>query len=147
MKKIAYLSIIYGILTCIGLSCSNDSETEGITVDDLVGNWMFVSLQLNGKTTTDCDSALNVEYDLVTFSLKNVNTTTMTLYTTCTDNGLLWEQSSGYSLSGNTIILPNNFTFDIENTSTKTTLILKLTSAVLHPEYPIGGIYTLNKVE
>jgi len=146
MKKVICLAVIVcGILTCLNQGCSDDTDTGAITASDLVGNWMFVSLEFNGTTTTDCDSALNKDYDLVTLSLKNVSTTSMTLYTSCTDEGTLWEQTFGYTISNNSISLSNGVVFHIEDTSTKTTLKLKLSDPGLAKTYPEGGIYTLNK--
>jgi hypothetical protein len=69
----------------------------------------------------------------------------MTLYTSCTDAGTLWEQTFGYTISNNSISLSSGVVFHIEDTSTKTTLRLKLSDPGLANTYPEGGIYTLNK--
>jgi hypothetical protein len=146
MKKSVCLTVLFcGILAYLISGCSEDTETGAITANDLVGNWMFVSLEFNGNTTTDCDSALNKEYDLVTLSFKNVSTTSMTLYSSCTDLGNLWEQTYGYTIYNNSISLASGVVFDIEDASTNTTLKLKLTNPGLANNYPVGGVYTMNK--
>jgi hypothetical protein len=145
MKKILLLTAVLGILTSLSPGCDDDSDNQILTLNDLVGNWLFVSLDFNGKTTTDCDSALNKSYDWVTLSMKNMSTTSTTLYSSCTDAGNLWEQTFGYTLIDNVISLSTGVKFNIEGNSTPTTLIIKLTDPGIATKYPVGGIYTLNK--
>ena len=151
MKKLIYLFAVMFSLVLVSTSCEKGEtvtpEPEGMTTQDLLGNWDFYSLTLSdGTVTYGCDVELLKDYDLVTLNLKDVTKTSMTLYTNCNLQNVYWEQEYSYTLVNNTITLENDNKFEIVNTTTfdGKTLKLKLISS-LQNEMPIGGIFTLTK--
>ncbi len=149
MKKVTYLMTILFAVVLMSTSCEKENVTpdNGITVEDLVGDWYFQSLEFNGSVTYGCDADLNLNYDLITMDLKNVTTTKMTLFTDCVDAGQPdWEVTYDYTLIDN--ILEFNHTslkFEIVNADTfdGTILKLKLYYNSATSDLPKGGIYTL----
>jgi hypothetical protein len=151
MKKVAYLSVLMLSLVLMSTSCCKDEDENPlpnvITVNDLVGNWNFVSLDFNG-TVYDTETELfdlDKTYSYIQISLVDVTTNTLGLYdhrgtptpSTYDDN---------YTLSNNVINFSGGkFVFEIANWETfnGTVLKLKLKSSSASNQAPINGIYTL----
>ena len=138
------------MILMITLACSCEKENvtpddpQGITVEDLVGNWDFQSLEFNGNTTYDCDADLLADYNLVTLDLEDVTVERMTVYNECAN----WTSSwSSYTLSDNVINWSSGaLVLEIMNVDTfdGTTLKLKLINSAA-VNLPTNGVYTLTK--
>jgi len=147
MKKVNYLLIMLFAVALMSTSCCKDDpipDPVEITVDDLVGDWDFVSLEFDGATYTDCAEVLTGSgYEYVKLSLFNVSTTELTLYDGCVNDSSVWD----YALTNNILDIPA-FNLEIQNVETffdgnGEILKLKLlTPASYHLE---GGVYTLEK--
>ena len=149
MKKLTYLFVLMFSLVLISTSCEKDSVVpdEGITLDELVGNWNFESLEFGGEVYTTCDVDLNKIYNLVTFNMENVTTTSITLKTYCVDDDELpWQMTYSYTLEDNVLDLEGSVVFDILNADEfdGSTLELKLVNSTVG-NIPITGVYTLTK--
>ncbi len=147
-------------------SCKKeDPKPQGITVNDLIGSWIFMTLEFDGKTTLGCDSVLNKNYDFITLDFYNINwnfwvsAPYMTLHTSCVDSGDApnWEKAYQFTLVDSVINCNDELKFKIINISTfefvnaytseRTTgkkLKLKLIDSSI-PDVPLSGIYTLGK--
>ena len=135
-------------LVLMTTSCCKDDPIPDpvvITVDDLVGNWDFVSLDFNGTTYTDCAEVLTGSgYEYVTFSL-NVSESEIIIKDECiNDVGSPWN----YTLTNGIIdFLDGGFQFEIQNTDTfdPENPILELNLLTDSDHLLTGGIYTLEK--
>jgi len=165
MKKLFLLLGIITALFFIFTSCEKedikvntddqiiiDDQIEAyITVDDLLGEWEFVSLEFLGKTYSDCDPVLNVDYDMITLDLEFVSTN---MYweivghlTFCDDYGNdLTRNTYEYKISEDYILSIDSRIFEILEPELFDNTILKLklleTSQINTPD---GGIYTLQR--
>jgi len=157
MKSNIYYAILIFSLVLLTTSCEKEDPTlDGITVNDLVGDWNFQSLTFDAgdgvevyNTETEL-AELDLTYDFIQISLVGVTTTEM---------GILNHRASPnpyddtYTLSNNTINFGNGrFIFYIENWETfdKTVLNVKLKSSIYHDpsagdNMPINGVYTLTR--
>ena len=150
MEKAIYLLTMIFTLALMSTSCEKvDPAPEGIIVEDLVGDWHFESLEFKGEVYTACDDDLNEEYDLITFEVLDVTTTTLRLFSDCIDdddpNNLDWVHN--YTLKNNNLTIGGNYyVFKILNVNDfdNTILRLELFDAVF-TNVPIGGVYTLTK--
>ena len=148
MKNLAYL-LILTIAMVSFTSCEKDEDPapDGITVNDLVGNWNFQSLTFNGVVydTEPKLAELDVAYSNIQLSFFNVTTTELGLFNHRSGAPLPWRKN--YTLSNNTINFDgDSFVFHIENWETfdGTTLKVKLVSSIVSTA-PIGGVYTMTR--
>jgi hypothetical protein len=159
MKKIIILSVLFLFILIVSLSTSckkEDPKPEGITFDDLIGSWAFMTLEFNGKTTLGCDLALNESYDFVTLDFYDVHwniwlsSPFMTLNTNCVDSGdePIWQRDYQFTLVDSVINCNDELKFKIVNIgpyqNVNRTLKLKLIYSSI-PDVPLNGIYTLGK--
>ena len=149
MKQINYLLLA----TILFFSnCSNDlEEIVKITEADLVGNWLFESLEFEGKIYTKCDDELRKKYDLTNLSFLNVTLKSelyeepsLIYFSNC---GNITSSERKFNIEDNYIYLYNQdkLKYLILNSQTfnGTTLKIKLITSV--KTIPAGGIYTLKK--
>lgn len=137
----------------VNTSCSKkESEdlTNNITVNDLLGDWHFQSLEFEGKVYEADDDfiELSEKYDFVRISFLDVTTTKMDLRSLLSNNtSASWY--GRYTLSRNTISFQDWFEFHIENWETfdGSVLIIKLLKSSEFSNTPIGGIYTMIREE
>jgi uncharacterized membrane protein YciS (DUF1049 family) len=148
MKEVKYSIFFVLLLALISISCSkvsDESDDDGITVNDLVGDWNFQSLTFNGVVyDTEAELAeLDLTYSYIQLSFLNVTTTTI---------GFLDHRGSGnpadgeYTLSNNTINFEDDkLVFYIDNWETfdGSVLKLKLLSSTVTNEAPINGVYIM----
>ena len=97
MKRFTIPSILYLFILIIQFcsSCKKEDHKpdKGLTIESLYGSWGFLTLEFNGKTTYDCDSVLNKDYDFITLDFYNVTLnfwngkSVMLLNTSCLDIG------------------------------------------------------------
>lgn len=86
---------LFILIISLNTSCKKDDPKpdEGLTIRSLYGNWVFLSLEFNRKTTSGCDSALNRNYDFVTLDFYGVSynfwngKSDMTINASCLDIG------------------------------------------------------------
>jgi hypothetical protein len=146
MKKVAYLAVLMVALATVFVSCEKDNGDdlvvpEGIT---LVGNWNFVSIEVEGvKYDNPCGTAVDDEYDVLAMSLLSVTTTDFNMVDDCGT----WDKVYEYTISGDVVTFNNNWTFKIMNASTFNgdRLVLKLTYTN-NNKLPVGATYTLDKI-
>ena len=151
MKNLTYLFSILFAVTLLSTSCEKDNtvvpEPEGITVQDLVGDWNFVSVEYNGTVYTECAPELSDLFALVDLNLLNVTETTLAVYTTCGINGGTGDLSNeNYTFTNNTIdYFTGAIVLEIQNVDTfdGSVLVLKLIDASAPTVMPIGAIFTL----
>jgi hypothetical protein len=151
MKKFAYLLTVVLAITLMSFSCEKEDPIveDQITVQDLLGDWNFVSLEFNG-TVYDTEAelwTLNETYDLVGLSLLDVTTATATLNDPYFDNNDgVWEAEYNYTLNDLVINFEDQIELQILNAETfnGTVLKLKLIDCV-KSDTPINGIYTLER--
>lgn len=91
--KFNFLFVVLLSMVTVFTSCSKDegvtpkNETEEVTeyqLADVVGDWAFSSLKVNGDTFNDCSFDLAGDYDISVFNLVITNTT-VSLTTSCID--------------------------------------------------------------
>ena len=110
MKKVTYLLLFVFATVLMSTSCSKDEAVtpedidEGITVNDLVGDWNFYSFTFEGRTVYDCDTEFNEDWDYVTLNFLNVTTSTLDIYTDCMDYG----ESEDYMIDYDYVLENNN---------------------------------------
>lgn len=134
-------------LVTVFTSCEKDEDPivpEGITVEDLVGNWYFVSLEFEGNVYGDdvCGSEFDEDHSLVTMNLIDVTTTSFIETNNCNDG----EINRSYTLSNDVITLDNGAKFQIMNATTFNGSELKL--KLIRWDIvgmPVNGVYTLAK--
>ena len=147
MKKVNYLMTILTALVLMACSCEKDPVVPEPETIDITGNWYFDALTFNDTVYTSCDDDLNEIYDLVTFELSDVTTTTLTLYSGCIDYGEN-ELNMGFSyvIIDNQLRLEDVYVFEIQNMEDYdgTVLELKLLSGG-SSELPYDGVYTLTR--
>lgn len=156
MKQINYLLLA----TILFFSnCSNDNGVDemlsekivNITEADLVGDWLFESLEFEGKTYTECDDQLRKKYDLTNLSFLNV-TLKSELYE---EPSLIYFSNCGnttspelrFNIEDNYIYFYNEdkFKYEILNSQTFNGKLLKIKLITSVKTIPAGGIYTLKK--
>lgn len=157
MKTFLNFLFVLFIISVLSSGCEKEDPIvpEGITVEDLVGNWGFVSLEVVGVKTYYAIDAfdmqeLNEAYNYGALSFKNVSHTEIGVL----DHfGSLTPLMREYELLNNKITILNNingtdwFVFNIENVESfnGTVLELKLESTIGITNAPINGIYILSK--
>jgi hypothetical protein len=148
MKKFAYLLILtFSLVSFTSCEKDEDPTPDGITVNDLVGDWNFESLTFNGVVyDTEPELAeLDLTYSFIQLSFLNVTTTEMGILDHRSDPS---PYTKNYTLSNNTINFDGDrFVFHIENWQTfdNTTLKVKLIGATGTNEAPINGVYTMTR--
>lgn len=115
MKRLTYLMTMLFAILVLTTSCEKEDPitpeeiVEGITVNDLVGDWSFYSFTFEGRTVYDCDTEFNEDWDYVTLSFLNVTTSTLDIYTDCMDSGELDDYMIDYDYTlekdGNKVII------------------------------------------
>lgn len=152
MKKISLLLAVFLVLFAFS-ACEEDKDDQvepekKITVEDLKGDWEFVSLEFEGETYTGCDPELKREYYYAILNLYDVTEIEMTLFNDCVDVGDdNWSITPSYKLKDNIIeINDDSYKFKILNYDDFNGNILKLKfiSSKLS-NVPLNGIYTLEK--
>ena len=157
MKQINYLLLA----TILFFSnCSNDNGMEemltepitNITEADLVGDWLFESLEFEGKIYTDCNNELLGKYNLLNLSFLNVTlkselygVPTLIYFSNC---GNTTSSERRFNIEDNIIYLYNEFKIKYLILNYKTFyednyLVLELNTSI--KSIPNGGIYTLKK--
>jgi len=156
MKKVNYFLTILFAVALLSTSCEKDDSIvpvpevpEGITTEDLVGHWDFVSLEIDGTTYTGCSEELrNIYGSYGSISLIILSTTTLGISDPCGDNPDDYYDAE-YVLENNEIDWDEGWLiFSIENVDTfnGSKLILKLKDIVgENNNVLIGGIYTLSR--
>lgn len=152
MKKISLLLAVFFVLFAFS-ACEEDKDDQvepekKITVENLKGDWDFVSLEFEGETYTGCDPELNRDYAYVTLNFYDVTESEMMLYTECVDiDHDPDDRVYPYTLKDDVInCYDGSRVFKIINydsfdgTKLKVKLIDAKTTSI-----PIGGIYTLEK--
>jgi len=153
MKTLFNLLLVFSLI--LSTSCSKENslvpdvkpEQTGITANDLVGNWNFVSLEYQGRTIYGYDAELKKTKDFVTLGLREVTASTLRFYCDCSiylnqGETKLSDFTYNYTLSKTELNADNVIKFEIISAS-KTTLKLKMTYG--NTNMPIGGTYTLKK--
>lgn len=156
MKQINYLLLA----TILFFSnCSNDNGVDemlsekivNITEADLVGDWLFESLEFEGKTYTECDDELRKKYDLTNLSFLNVTLKSelyeepsLIYFSNC---GNTTNEERRFTIENNFIKLHNNnsLKFLILNSKNFDKKYLKIELITTSKIIPAGGIYTLKK--
>lgn len=150
--------MLFALITHLCISCKKEDpipKHEGITIEDLEGDWVFLNLQFNGKTTFFCDSTLNQSYDFITLDFYSVywnywvGAPFIRLNTSCMDSGdePQWQKEYQFTLLDSVINCNDEFKFKIMKIGTYQNLwalTVKLTYSSI-PDVPINGIYTLGK--
>lgn len=147
MKNISYLLLA----TILFFSnCSNDNGVVNITEANLVGNWLFKSLEFEGKIYTDCNNELLDKYDLTNLSFLDVTleselyygVPSLIYYLNC---GNLISSERRFNIKDNYIYLYNetNYKFLILNSQNFNGKLLKIKLITESKSIPSGGIYTL----
>ena len=119
-------------------------------MEDLVGNWDYVSLDFNGTHYTDCNSDLrDAGYGYVNLSLLDVSTSTMTLYDNCIAESVYGYVGIEYEFTfSNNVLDIEGFLLEIQNVETffeTNGEILKFKILNHTIFYFDGGVYTLEK--
>lgn len=156
MKNISYLLLVSILFFS---NCSNDNGVEEmltepikITEADLVGDWIFVSLEFKDTIYTECDDELRKKYDLTNLSFFNVTleselygVPSLIYFSNC---GNITSPERRFNIKDNYIYLHNQdkLKYLILNSQTfnRTTLKIKLITDV--KSIPAGGIYTLKRI-
>lgn len=156
MKQINYLLLA----TILFFSnCSNDNgvdemlseEIVNITEADLVGDWLFESLEFEGKIYTKCDDELRKKYNLTNLSFFNVTleselygVPSLIYFSNC---GNLISSERRFNIEDNYIYLYNEtkYKFLILNSQSFNGKLLKIKLITNSKSIPAGGIYTLKK--
>ena len=138
-------------------NCSNDNGVEemlsepivNITEADLVGDWLFESLEFKDSIYFDCDKKLSREYNLLNLSFLNVtleseyNVPTLIYYSDCGNDNTIKEEMK-FKIKDKKIILNDNDKYgylllNFHDFDGETLIIKSLLNA---PKAPTGGIYT-----
>jgi hypothetical protein len=167
MKKIIIVRVLFLFILIISLStnCKKDyTKLGGLTSESLYGNWGFLSLEFNGKTTSVCDPVLNKNYDFVTLDFYNVTwnfwrgESVMLLNTSCLDIGdEPWQKDYSFTFVDSVINCNDEWKFKLLNISpfeyvnagtNEKVHSEKMTVRLIYssiPDVPLNGIYTLAK--
>ena len=160
MKQINYLLLV----TILFFSnCSNDNgvdemlseEIVNITEADLVGDWLFESLEFKDSIYFDCDEKLSSEYNLLNLSFLDVTLSehgvaTLTYYSDCgkrisskNDEEIIME----FEIRDKKIIFnnKNDYAYLILNYDEFDGKTLRLKLLKKSSILPTGGIYTLQR--
>lgn len=152
MKKVIYLIAMIFAFVFISTSCSKKNDDDilsGITVDELIGDWYFQSLEFNGKVyEVGGDFTDLIDYDFFRVSFLKVTPTRMDLFNRGNNMPSTWGGIS-YKLSRNTISIQDWFEFHVENWETfdGSVLIVKLLKSNEFKNTPVGGIFTMTSEE
>ena len=157
---------LFILIISLNTSCKKDDPKpdEGLTIRSLYGNWVFLSLEFNGKTTSGCDSALNRNYDFVTLDLYGVSynfwsgKSVMTINASCLDIGdAPWQKYYTFTFVDSVINCNDEWKFKLLNISpfeyvnvgtTEKVQSQKMALKLIYsstPDIPLNGIYTLGK--
>ncbi len=157
MKKVAYLIIVVLAITMMSFSCSKKEDDDDlpniITVNDLVGDWHFQSLEFKGNvydTDAKLDELWDEGYRYIKLSFLNVLKTEIGLHEHSTGITSRWD----YTLSNDKIDIYANgwsggFVFYIENWETfdGTVLKVKYVSSGATTKAPFGGVITMTLID
>jgi hypothetical protein len=170
MKRSIFLPVLFLIIFIIslGTSCKKDDQKpdEGLTISNLLGSWVFLTLELNGKTTYGCDSTLNRNYDFVTLDFYGVTSNfwrggkpVMTLNASCLDIGdSPWQKDYTFTFADSIINCNDEWRFRLLDISPFEYVIVgtnervksqKITVKLIYssiPDVPLNGIYTMGKL-
>lgn len=156
MKKLNYIAVLMVALVTVFTSCEKDNGDgdpivpAGLTVADLVGDWNFVSINVDGTTYTDpCNSVLVDQYTNTYMDFRNVTSNgSFTLDMGCAD----WEGNYQMTITKNTdgkyILSYNNdnYQYEVLNATTvKTDDELKLKFINGGDTDPVGATFILMK--
>jgi hypothetical protein len=151
MKKVTYLVVLMFALVIVSISCKKDDtnptpeQPTGLTVSQILGDWNFVSLEIDGNTYTACSTELKNKYNFATLNL-NFTTTKMTEFDFCSSTPDLGYDDS-FVLKNNQINWSDGkmvFLIDNADTFNGTVLKLKWISTNYITNAPINGILTLS---
>ncbi len=125
MKKSIYLFIAVLAIVSVFTSCEKDEpvtpeQPKGVTIDKLVGDWNFVSVEVDGNTYTNCG-----EIDYAFNSYLNVKADgSFTRYNECSGQGVEFTMT----VVDNKIIVDegNAGVYEIVNAETFDGTLLKL---------------------
>jgi hypothetical protein len=160
MKNIKIPSV-FSLILIISLNTGCNKEDplpEGITIEDLEGSWAFLTLDFNGKTTLDCDLALNESYDFVTLDFYNVeidfwsgSTYRMLMNTDCVDSSddPIWQKEYHFTLVDSVINCNDEMIFKILSIGSYSNLDKTLKVKLINSSFsdvPLNGIYRLGKI-
>lgn len=160
MKQINYL-LLASIL--FFSNCSNNNGVEeilseeivNITEADLVGDWLFESLEFKDSIYFDCDKKLSREYNLLNLSFLDVTLSehgvaTLTYYSDCgkrisSENDE--EKIMEFKIRDKKIIFnnKNDYAYSILNYDEFDGKTLRLELLKKSSILPTGGIYTLQR--
>jgi hypothetical protein len=154
MKKVIYLISILFAVALLSTSCCKDDDPiieDQITVEDLLGDWNFVSLEFEGDIydTPEELNILNVNYDLVALDF-NFTATEATYSTEYVDEGQEnpFIRTYSYTLSGTPPVINcyDQIKFEVVNAETfdGSVLELKLIFCVQNGTV-LNGTYTLER--
>jgi hypothetical protein len=165
-KIIQTALVLFILIISLNASCKKDDPKpdEGLTIRSLYGNWVFLSLKFNGKTTSGCDSTLNRNYDFVTLDFYGVSynfwsgKSVMTINASCLDIGdATWQKYYTFTFVDSVINCNDEWKFKLLNISpfeyVNAGTIEKVQSQKMAvkliysstPDVPLNGIYTLGK--
>ena len=162
MKKLNLLLLMMLSLVIMTTSCEKESvtpdkekESESITVNDLLGDWKFVSLNYKNhvyETETEL-KALSESLRLVKLDF-NFTENKMTFHTFYANNGQGGSATYDYTLDkliingGDEYVTQIKFEIVNDDTFNGTELKLKLIKSIFKNEVvPFNGIYTLKKIK
>jgi hypothetical protein len=155
MKKVTYLAVLMVALATVFVSCEKDNGDDpivpaGLTVADLVGDWDFVSIKVDGVEYTDpCNSILADQYTNTFMYFHDVAANgSFVLGAGCADWEGDYELVVTKNVDGKYILSFNNdnYQFEVLNASTvKTNGELKLKFIQGGDTDPDDATYTLAK--
>ena len=152
MKKVNYLIALMFAVVLMSTSCekpANDNLTPSttITASDLVGNWIFQSLEFQSTpNTADGYTTKALSYNYVTVDFKNVTANgKLTLHSDYNKNGHV-EANSDFTVTDGKIIVNGSLTFEIQPATDILSgkLVIKFVSQNISNN-PVGAIYTLKR--
>jgi hypothetical protein len=156
MKNFTLLFALLISMVLLSSSCEKeemvtpDPVDNGITASDLVGQWNFKSLEIDGQTYLK-GNACSIDYGLAELNLNFISTTNVKPTNNC---DIEWKFEYGYTIKENvltintidiefTVLNPN--TFNVVTIPAGTELKLKLTDRGTNLNLPLNGTYTLIK--
>jgi hypothetical protein len=153
MKKLAFLLILTIAMVSFTSCEKEDPAPDGITVNDLVGDWNFQSLEIVGVRTYYANNPTDVidldnDYTYGRIGFRNVTTTEIGLFEHKSEITGTWD----YTLSNNRInIHINGFSYGIEfhiknwQTFDGSVLILEVTDKSKYITNTPVRIYTMTR--
>ena len=154
MKNLTKISVLLLAIVFMNCSCEKNDPVvpDEITVNQLVGNWDFQSLEFDGDVynTPEELSNLNVNYDFIQIDLvfTTINVTISSTYLDKDVNGTgNWSGTYPYTLNGNIIFIDTGYLeFEIMNTESllnnEDVLELRLNDG--NNDMPKTGVYTFH---